>query len=92
MPTMVGRRIKLSLRWKLVLTADLVLNLVFLYVFAYPFPKMEAKTFQEREPGTRQEVEVASTVLESAYRLEASGQATREEAQALTLDQMNGLG
>ena len=80
MPTIAGRRIRLGLRWKVLLTADLVLNLVFLYVFAYAFPKMEAKTYQERETGIGQEVEVASTVLESAYLLEASGQATREEA------------
>jgi methyl-accepting chemotaxis protein len=86
-----GKRIRLSLTLKLVLAADMALNLFFAYVLGYAFPRMERQLVHERGIQTEQQAQVACDILQYNYQLETSGLATRSEAQARALDEINVL-
>ncbi len=92
MPTIAGRRIRLGLTLKLVLVADMALNIFIIYLIVFALPSMQRSTLHQSEIGTEQRAEVAWGILQYNYRLETSGLATRNEAQARALDQMKSLG
>ncbi len=91
MPMIAGRRIRLSLTLKLVLVADMALNIFLIYVIVFAFPSMQRSTLHQSEIGTERQTEVAWGILQYNYRLETSGLATRNEAQARALDEITSL-
>ena len=92
MPTIAGRRIRLGLTLKLVIVADMALNIMLAYFLGYAWPQIERDLTHEREMRTQQQAEVAWDILQYNYQLEVTGVATRSEAQARALDEMNSLG
>jgi methyl-accepting chemotaxis protein len=91
MPMMAGRRIRLGLTLKLLIVADLAIMATYGFFVAYAFPRIDQNLIRERETRAQQEVELARDVLRYHYRLEASGLATRSEAQGQAIDQIGGL-
>ena len=91
MPTIAGRRIRLGLTLKLVLVADMALNIFIIYLIVFALPSMQRSTLHQSEIGTEQRAEVAWGILQYNYRLETSGLATRNEAQARALDEITSI-
>ncbi len=91
MPMIAGRRIRLGLTLKLVLVADMALNIFILYVIAFALPTMQRNVLHEIEKGTEQQAEAAWSILQYNYQFETSGLATRNEAQARALDEIASL-
>ena len=91
MPTIAGRRIRLGLTLKLVLVADMALNIFLVYVIVFALPSMQRSTLHQCEIGTERQTEVAWGILQYNYQLETSGLATRNEAQARALDEITSL-
>ena len=86
MPTIAGRRIRLGLTLKLVLVADMALNIFIIYVIVFALPQMQRSALREKEAAIEQQTEVAWGILQYNYQLEISGLATRNEAQERALD------
>src|SRR5512136_229824 len=86
MPTIAGRRIRLGLTLKLVLVADMALNIFIIYVIVFALPQMQRSALREKEAAIEQQTEVAWGILQYNYQLEISGLATRKEAQERALD------
>lgn len=91
MPTIAGRRIRLGLTLKLVIVADIALNIMLTYFMAYAFPRLERNFVHEREISSERQAQLAWGILEYNYQLEMSGAITRSEAQASALAQVNSL-
>jgi methyl-accepting chemotaxis protein len=91
MRMIAGKRIRLSLTLKLVLVADMALNIFLIYVIVFAFPSMQRSTLHQTEIGTERQTEVAWGILQYNYQLETSGLATRNEAQARALDEITSL-
>ena len=91
MPTIAGRRIRLGLTLKLVLVADMALNIFLIYVVVFALPSMQRSNLHRCEIGTEQRTEDAWGILQYNYQLETSGLATRSEAQARALDEITSL-
>ncbi len=91
MPMIAGRRIRIGLTLKLVAVADLGIMTIFLFFVAYAFPRMDANVIRERETRARQETEAAWAALDFNYGLETAGLATRSQAQARALEEIDGL-
>jgi methyl-accepting chemotaxis protein len=91
LPMIAGRRIRLGLTLKLVLVADMALNIFIIYVIAFALPTMQRDVLHEIEKGTEQQTEAAWSILQYNYQLETSGLATRNEAQARALDEITSL-
>ncbi|MBN2098285.1 MAG: cache domain-containing protein [Dehalococcoidia bacterium] len=88
MLTIAGRKIRLGLTLKLVIVADMALNVFILYVIAFALPSMQRSVLHEIENGTEQQTEAAWSILQYNYQLETSGMTTRGEAQARALDEI----
>ncbi|HWR70537.1 MAG TPA: methyl-accepting chemotaxis protein, partial [Dehalococcoidia bacterium] len=91
MPMIAGRRIRLGLTLKLVLVADMALNIFIIYVIVFALPQMQRSALQEKETATAQQTEVAWGILQYNYQLETSGLATRNEAQERALDEITSV-
>ena len=91
MPMIAGRRIRLGLTLKLVIVADMALNIFLFYVLVFALPSMQRSVIHQIENGTEQQTEVAWGILQYNYQLETSGLATRNEAQARALDEITSL-
>lgn len=91
MLTVAGRRIRLGLTLKVVLLADMALNIFIVYLIAFALPQMQRTALRERETTTEQQTEVAWGILQYNYQLEISGTATRDEAQARAIDEITSV-
>jgi methyl-accepting chemotaxis protein len=91
MRTIAGRRIRLGLTLKLVLVADMALNIFIIYIIAFALPQMQRSALRDKESATVQQTEVAWGILQYNYQLETSGLATRDEAQGRALDEITSV-
>jgi len=91
MPIIAGRRIRLGLTLKLVLVADMALNIFIIYVIVFALPQMQRSALHDKEAAVIQQTEVAWGILQYNYQLETSGLATRNEAQARALDEITSV-
>ncbi len=91
MPTIAGKRIRLGLTLKLVLLADMALNIFIVYIIVFALPQMQKTALKERETATQQQTEIAWGILQYNYQLETSGLATRYEAQTRALDEISSV-
>ena len=86
-----ARQVKFGIMWKMFLAAFAVTLISGVYVIAYVLPQMEDSLMHEKEVKTREEVEVASGMLQFCLNLERTGLITRTEAQTYALAALNGL-
>lgn len=91
MPKIAGRRIRVGLALKLVLVADMALNIFLIYVIAFALPQMQRTALREKEAAIERQTEVGWGILQYNYRLETSGLVTRNEAQARALDELTSV-
>ncbi|MDM7999358.1 MAG: methyl-accepting chemotaxis protein [Dehalococcoidia bacterium] len=91
MLTIAGRRIRLGLTLKLVLVADMALNIFIVYVIVFALPQMQRTALHAKEAAVEQQAEVAWGILQYNHQLETSGLATRSEAQQRALDEITSV-
>ncbi len=73
--------IKLSVRTKIIIIGFVPVFLFLLLKFGYILPSLGRAIYAEKETQTSEMVSIAMSVLDSYYKMETSGQLSREEAQ-----------
>lgn len=79
---------KLSIRWKLALLASFA-SIVLLALTSFLLWQQYQGSYNDRKTSIRQAVEVAASIVESAYNQEKAGQLTKDQAQALAIKAVN---
>ncbi len=85
------RKFRLTVTWKLTLILAVILTAFNLYNYVIAIPAIQGRLESEMRNGARSEVQTACGALEYYYGLEASGTATRSQAQQQALTAISGL-
>jgi methyl-accepting chemotaxis protein len=78
----------LSIRWKLALLASFA-GVVLLALTSFLMWQQYQGSYNDRKTSIRQAVEVAASIVESAYNQEKAGQLTKDQAQAMAIKAVN---
>ena len=84
-------KLKVGITMKLAVIVFVSLTLLNLYACVFALPQMQNKFLQERKSKAREEVQTAHSAMQHYYGLEMTGTLTTTEAQAYTLQVINGL-
>lgn len=82
---------RMSIKARLILLAMSTLSAVVALLVLYVLPQIEQQFIHGREESTRAVVEVASAVVENLKKKEGKGGLTREQAQALAIEEIKAL-
>ncbi len=82
----------MGLTLKLLAVAGLGTVMVYFFLVAYVFPRVDSSIMREREGRAHQQAQAVWGVLEYNHSREAAGLVTRAEAQARALDEIGSLG
>jgi len=85
------RWMKLNIQWKMVLLGQGVVIAFLALILTYILPGMESSLMAEKENKTKEHVQTAWTLLESAYQRQQTGYINESAAQALAIQQIKAL-